>query len=63
MIYFQSYKTKSVAIFCTQGYCYGVSKKFVSSDAGAGGGYNEREGVEYIVREESDDEFDDVSMM
>ena len=29
--------------------------------AGLGGGYNERESVEYIDREESDDEFDDVS--
>ncbi len=28
---------------------------------GAGGGYNEREGVEYKKREESDDEFDEVS--
>ena len=28
---------------------------------GLGGGYNERENVEYIEREESDDEFDDVS--
>ena len=60
MIYFQSCKTKSVAKFCTHGYRYGLSKKFVSSDAGAGGGYNEREAVEYIVREDSDNEFDDV---
>lgn len=28
---------------------------------GLGGGYNERENVEYIEREESDDEYDDVS--
>ena len=28
---------------------------------GAGGGYNEREGVEYIDRDESDEEFDEVS--
>ena len=27
---------------------------------GYGGGYNEREGVEYIQREDSDDEFDEV---
>ena len=27
---------------------------------GYGGGYNEREGVEYIRREDSDDEFDEV---
>ena len=27
---------------------------------GYGGGYNEREGVEYIKREDSDDEFDEV---
>lgn len=30
---------------------------------GAGGGYNEREGVEYVDREESDEEFDEVSMI
>ena len=30
---------------------------------GLGGGYNERENVEYIQREESDDEFDDVSAL
>lgn len=29
---------------------------------GLGGGYNERENVEYIEREESDDEYDDVSI-
>ena len=28
---------------------------------GLGGGYNEREGVEYIDREQSDEEYDDVS--
>ena len=28
---------------------------------GAGGGYNERDGVEYIDRDESDEEFDEVS--
>jgi len=28
--------------------------------SGYGGGYNEREGVEYIHREDSDDEFDEV---
>ncbi len=28
---------------------------------GLGGGYNERLGVEYVQREESDDEYDDVS--
>ena len=28
--------------------------------AGAGGGYNERENVEYKEREESDDEYDEV---
>ena len=27
---------------------------------GYGGGYNEREGVEYIKRDDSDDEFDEV---
>ena len=27
---------------------------------GAGGGYNEREGVEYLDRDESDEEFDEV---
>lgn len=36
---------------------------FVSCDTGAGGGYNERENVEYISRDESDDEFDDVCSM
>ena len=30
---------------------------------GAGGGYNERDGVEYINRDESDEEFDEVSTM
>ena len=29
--------------------------------SGAGGGYNEREGVEYKERDESDDEYDEVS--
>ena len=28
---------------------------------GAGGGYNEREGVEYHDRDDSDEEFDEVS--
>ena len=32
----------------------------VEARTGVGGGYNEREGVEYIEREESDDEFDEV---
>jgi hypothetical protein len=32
----------------------------VEARTGAGGGYNERENVEYIEREESDDEFDEV---
>ena len=27
---------------------------------GAGGGYNERDGVEYKERQDSDDEFDEV---
>ena len=27
---------------------------------GAGGGYNERDGVEYVDREDSDEEFDEV---
>ena len=27
---------------------------------GYGGGYNERDGVEYVEREASDDEFDEV---
>jgi hypothetical protein len=31
----------------------------VEARTGAGGGYNERENVEYIEREESDDEFDE----
>lgn len=31
--------------------------------AGYGGGFNERENVEYIEREESDGEYDEVSMM
>ena len=37
--------------------------KFQKAEArtGAGGGYNEREGVEYKDRQESDDEFDEVS--
>lgn len=40
-------------IKCKFFYCYyGCS--------GYGGGYNEREGVEYIEREDSDDEFDEV---
>ena len=30
---------------------------------GAGGGHNERDGVEYIDRDESDEEFDEVSIM
>ena len=29
---------------------------------GYGGGFNEREGVEYIQRQDSDDEFDEVSL-
>lgn len=29
---------------------------------GLGGGYNERENVEYLEREESDDEYDQVSI-
>ena len=33
---------------------------FYSCHLGYGGGYNEREGVEYIKREDSDDEFDEV---
>lgn len=32
----------------------------VEARTGLGGGYNERENVEYIEREESDDEFDEV---
>ena len=28
---------------------------------GLGGGYNERENIEYIQREDSDDEYDDVN--
>ena len=32
----------------------------VEARTGAGGGYNERENVEYIERTESDDEFDEV---
>ena len=28
--------------------------------SGAGGGYNEREGVEYNHRDDSDDEYDEV---
>lgn len=30
-------------------------------DSGYGGGFNERENVEYIEREESDGEYDEVS--
>ena len=30
---------------------------------GLGGGYNERENVEYVEREESDDEYDLVSIV
>ena len=33
----------------------------VSTATGAGGGYNERDGVEYNERVESDDEYDEVS--
>ena len=29
---------------------------------GYGGGYNERDGVEYIERQDSDDEFDEVKV-
>lgn len=29
---------------------------------GYGGGFNEREGVEYIQRQDSDDEFDEVTL-
>ncbi len=37
--------------------------KFVKTEVrtGAGGGYNERDNVEYNKREESDDEFDEVN--
>ena len=28
---------------------------------GAGGGYMERDGVEYVARKDSDDDYDDVS--
>ena len=36
--------------------------KFVKTEirTGAGGGYNERDGVEYKERQDSDDEFDEV---
>jgi hypothetical protein len=36
--------------------------KFVKTEVrtGAGGGYNERDGIEYKKRQESDDEFDEV---
>lgn len=30
---------------------------------GLGGGYNERDNVEYVEREESDDEYDQVSAL
>lgn len=30
---------------------------------GIGGGYNERENVEYVDREDSDNEYDDVSLV
>ena len=33
------------------------------SPLGAGGGYNERENVEYKEREESDDEYDEVNSL
>ena len=38
--------------------------KFVKTEVrtGAGGGYNERDGVEYKEREDSDDEFDEVKL-
>jgi hypothetical protein len=38
------------------------SPKFQKGEArtGAGGGYNERDGVEYKERHDSDDEFDEV---
>ena len=35
----------------------------VHTAVGAGGGYNERDGLEYIDRDESDEEFDEVSTM
>jgi hypothetical protein len=40
------------------------SAKFQKSEqrTGAGGGYNEREGIEYKDRQESDDEFDEVNI-
>lgn len=39
------------------------SPKFQKGEVrtGAGGGYNEREGVEYKDRQESDDEYDEVN--
>ena len=45
--------------YCTLvGACYNVI--YGNNYAGAGGGYNERENVEYKEREESDDEYDEV---
>ena len=38
----------------------GRSCTVCSLDSGAGGGYNEREGVEYNQRDDSDDEYDEV---
>lgn len=35
---------------------------FCSWVVGYGGGFNEREGVEYIQRQDSDDEFDEVTL-
>lgn len=35
----------------------------INNILGLGGGYNERENVEYIQREDSDDEYDDVSAL
>lgn len=37
-----------------------IKEDFCYCYAGYGGGYNEREGVEYIERQDSDDEFDEV---
>ncbi len=40
---------------------YQILMFFLSLSSGYGGGFNERENVEYIEREESDGEYDEVS--
>ena len=41
----------------------GTARSYLCSwFVGYGGGFNEREGVEYIQRQDSDDEFDEVTL-